>query len=43
MNLKIILRSELLPEKMLVDIMDECDQLCRIIGLSIRTALRNKK
>ncbi|MEM7133320.1 MAG: four helix bundle protein [Chloroflexota bacterium] len=41
-NLKIILRSELLPENKLVDIMDECDQLCRIIGASIRTALRNK-
>jgi four helix bundle protein len=38
-NLKIILRSELLPEQKLVSIMDECDQLCRIINASIQTAM----
>ena len=42
-NLKIILRSELLPADKLVEIMDECDQLCRIIGSSIQTALGKKK
>lgn len=38
-NLKIILRSELLPEAKLVSIMDECEQLCRIVNASIQTAL----
>ena len=38
-NLKIIHQSEILPEKKLVNIMDECDQLCRIINASIQTAL----
>ncbi len=38
-NLKIIQQSKLLPEKKLVNIMDECDQLCRIINASIQTAL----
>lgn len=38
-NLKIIHRSELLPEKRLSSIMDECDQLCRISNASIQTAL----
>lgn len=38
-NLKIILRSELLPEHKLTSIMDECDQLCRIINSSVQTAL----
>ena len=38
-NLKIILRSELMPEQKLTRIMDECDQLCRIINSSIQTAL----
>jgi len=42
-NLKIIHGSELLPEKMLRNIMDECDQLCRILNTSIQTALENKK
>ena len=41
-NLKIIHRSQLLPEKRLSSIMDECDQLCRIFNASIQTALRNK-
>ncbi len=41
-NLKIILRSELLPASQLANIMDECDQLCRILNVSIQTALRNK-
>ena len=42
-NLKLILKSELLPEKKLASIMDECDQLCRIINASIQTALGKKK
>ncbi len=38
-NLKIIYRSNLLPEERLSSIMDECDQLCRILNASIQTAL----
>ncbi len=41
-NLKIIHRSELLSEKRLSGLMDECDQLCRITNASIQTALGNK-
>lgn len=36
--LKIIHRANLLPVERLKDLMDECDQLCRIIGSSIKTA-----
>ena len=41
-NLKIILRSEILPENALSSIMNECDQLCRIVNASIQTALRKR-
>ena len=41
-NFKIIQRSKLLPENRLSSIMDECDQLCRIINASIQTAVGNK-
>lgn len=41
-NLQIILRSELLPQEKLVEIMDECNQLCRILNASIQTALRKR-
>lgn len=40
-NLQIILRSELLSKHLLADIMDECDQLCRIVNASIQTARKN--
>ena len=33
-------RSELMPVELLEELMDECDQLCRIIGSSIQTARR---
>ena len=36
--LKTIIRAEMLPGKLLGDLLDECDQLCRIISASIRTA-----
>ncbi len=41
-NLKIIRRSQLLPEQKLSSIMDECNQLCRIFNTSIQTALGKK-
>jgi four helix bundle protein len=36
--LKVIIRAEMLPENRLDDLLDECDQLCRIISTSIQTA-----
>lgn len=36
--LKIIIRAEMLPEERLHPLLDECDQLCRIISSSIQTA-----
>ncbi len=36
--LKIIIRSRLIKESILLDLLDECDQLCRILGASIRTS-----
>ena len=41
-NLEIIELSELLAPQKLGDIRDECDQLCRIIGKSISTALEKR-
>lgn len=41
-NLQIILRSQLLSEEKLAGILDECDQLCRIVNASIQTALKKK-
>ncbi len=38
--LKIIIRSELMAIERLEPLLDECDQLCRIIGSSIQTARR---
>jgi four helix bundle protein len=36
--LKIIIRGELLPQERLDGVLNECDQLCRIISSSIHTA-----
>ena len=36
--LKIVIRAEMLPGKRLDDLLDECDQLCRIISASIQTS-----
>jgi four helix bundle protein len=36
--LKIVIRTEMLPEQRLEELLDECDQLCRIISSSIQTA-----
>lgn len=38
--LKMMIRAKYLPEKRLELILDECDQLCRIISASINTARR---
>jgi len=39
--LKIIIRAKMLPEKRPGDLLDECNQLCRIIGASIQTAMKS--
>ena len=36
--LKIIIRANLLPENRLNTLLDECEQLCRILSTSIHTA-----
>lgn len=36
--LKIMIRAKFLPEKRMEALLDECDQLCRIISASIQTA-----
>ena len=41
--LKIVTRSEMLPESQLRDITDENDQLCRIINASIKTTRAHRK
>lgn len=41
--LKIIIRSNLLPQERLDDLIDECDQLCRIVSSSIKTVKSRTK
>jgi four helix bundle protein len=36
--LKMVIRAEMLPENRLELLLDECDQLCRIVSASIHTA-----
>lgn len=40
--IRLIIKAELLPEVRMSDLLDECDQLCRILGQSIVTAKRNR-
>jgi four helix bundle protein len=39
--LKFIVKSELLPKSRTDGLIDECDQLCRILGKSVATAKTN--
>jgi len=39
--LKTIIRSELMSPNRLEALTEECDELCRIIGASIQTSIRN--
>jgi four helix bundle protein len=41
--LRMIVKANLLPDHRLADIIDECDQLQRILGKSIVTAKRNRR
>lgn len=40
--LMMMIRAELIPEKRIEPLLDECDQLCRIISASIHTAKHSK-
>jgi four helix bundle protein len=40
--IRLIIKTELLPEHRMGELLDECDQLCNIIGQSIVTAKGNK-
>ena len=40
--IRLIVRTELLPEHRMSELLDECDQLCSIIGQSIVTAKENR-
>ena len=41
--IRMIVKSELIPEQRLEQLQDECDQLCRIIAKSLVTAKSNKR
>ena len=41
--IRLITRTDLLPEHKMSELLDECDQLCNIIGRSIVTARENQK
>ena len=41
--LRMIVKAELLPDHRLPELLDESDQLKRILGQSVVTAKRNKK
>ena len=41
--IELIIRSELLSEAQMADLLDECNQLCNIIGKSIVTAKSNQQ
>lgn len=40
--IRLIIKTEMLPEHRMGDMLDECNQLCNIIGQSIVTAKANK-
>jgi four helix bundle protein len=41
--IRLIIKTEMLPEHRLGELLDECNQLCNIIAQSIVTAKENKK
>lgn len=41
--LKMIVRAEIVKPELLEGLIDECDQLCRILSASIHTARNNQK
>jgi len=40
--IRLIIKTEMLPEHRMGELLDECNQLCNIIGQSIVTAKENK-
>ena len=40
--IRLIIKTEMLPEHRMGDLLDECNQLCNIIGQSIVTAKTNR-
>jgi len=40
--IRLIIKTEMLPEHRMGDLLDECNQLCNIVGQSIVTAKANK-
>lgn len=40
--IRLIIKTEMLPEHKMGDLLDECNQLCNIIGQSVVTAKENK-
>jgi four helix bundle protein len=41
--IRLIIKTEMLTKHKMVDLLDECNQLCNIVGRSIVTAKGNKK
>src|SRR5437763_12541328 len=41
--IRLIIKTEMLPEHRMGELLDECNQLCNIIGQSIVTTKENKK
>lgn len=41
--LKLIIKAQLLPDGRMAPLLDECQQLCKIIGSSLITAKKNRK
>ena len=41
--LQIIIRSQMLPIEECIDLQKECDELCRIIGSSVKTSQSRRK
>ena len=41
--IRLIIKSELLPDAKMANLLDECTQLCNIIGQSVVTAKENRK
>ena len=40
--LRLIVKSDLLPQGLVTNLLDECEQLCRILGKSIVSAKKNR-
>jgi len=40
--IRMIIKTEMLPQHRLAELLDECNQLCNIIGQSIVTAKKNR-